>query len=148
LFLESALFESRVKIPPKHPRISFLEVTLDNIQTVEKEFGVTTRFWSTKEDFVQYARAVVALVDGTIAAICYAAAQAERRLEIDVFTIPALRGHGIAHTTVIEFVKRSLNDGLTPLWDCFTNNVGSVALCTSVGFVPEGKPYPFFTIER
>jgi RimJ/RimL family protein N-acetyltransferase len=146
--LDRALFERKIKAQIKNNSLSFLEVSSNNIEVIEKHFGVTTRFWSNSEDFIKYGRSVVALLNGSVAAICYAAAEVKSNLEIDVFTLPVFRGKGIAHATVIEFLNRSLRDGFEPLWDCFTNNVSSLALCNSVGFIPEGKPYPFFTIEK
>lgn len=146
--LDRVLFERSCTEVVNQTAVTFMELSLENIHLVENEFGVTTRFWRTSADFVQHARAVVALIDGKIAAICYAAAQFEESLEIDVFTLSEFRGRGIGLITVTEFIKRSLDDGLEPLWDCFTNNAGSMALSNSLGFIAKGAPYPFFTIER
>ena len=146
--LNRELFEVRFAQEGTPQALTFLDINLSNVHVVEKQFGVTSRFWPTPKDFVERARSVVALLNGNIAAICYAAAHVKQFLEIDVCTLPEFRRKGVAHATVSEFVKRSLHHKLEPLWDCFTNNAGSVALCNSLGFVAKGNAYPFFTIER
>jgi GNAT superfamily N-acetyltransferase len=130
-----------------HDRESIL-VDDGNVAEIDRLFGIVGRFWRSRDEFVRKANAVVTLHRGTIAAICYAAAEADRRVEIDVFTLPEHRAHGVGRYTVRRFVERCLNRSLQPLWDCFTNNVGSMQLCRSAGFTAERPPYPFFTINQ
>lgn len=119
-----------------------------HVDMIEDAFGVVGRFWRTRDDFVRYSNAVLALVEGQAAALCYAAAVAGGRAEIDVLTLPAYRHLGLAKTVVRLFSQRCLKQNVLPLWDCFTNNIASMALCQSAGFVPLGAPYSFFTISR
>jgi hypothetical protein len=37
---------------------------------------------------------------------------------------------------------------VAPVWDCFANNLGSMHLARSAGFVAAAPPYPFFTITK
>lgn len=120
----------------------------DHVDLIEQAFGVVGRFWRNPVDFADRSNAVLALVDGHPAAICYAAAVVGGKAEIDVLTLPAYRHLGLAKAVVRLFNKRCLAKNVLPLWDCFTNNDASMALCQSVGFVPLGDPYPFFTINR
>ena len=115
---------------------------------IEEAFGVVGRFWRTPDDFVRHSNAVMALVDGQAAALCYAAAVAGGRAEIDVLTLPAYRHLGLAKAVVRLFNQRCMAQNVLPLWDCFTNNTASMALCRSAGFAPQGDPYPFFTFNR
>lgn len=119
-----------------------------HVASIEEAFQVVGRFWRTPDDFAKHAQAVLALVDGLPAALCYAAAVADGKAEIDVLTLPAHRHLGLARSVVRAFNQRCLAQSLLPLWDCFTNNTASMALCQSTGFVPLGEPYPFFTINR
>jgi RimJ/RimL family protein N-acetyltransferase len=82
------------------------------------------------------------------ASICYSAAEADHRVEIDVLTLPEYRNRGLARHAVMTFVERCFSFSLHPLWDCFTNNAGSMRLCQAVGFTAVKAPYPFFTINR
>lgn len=124
------------------------QVNADHVDLIEQAFGVVGRFWRNPVDFVGRSNAVLALMDGQPAAICYAAAVAGGKAEIDVSTLPTYRRLGLARAVVRRFNQRCLAQNVLPLWDCFTNNSASMALCQSNGFVPLGDPYPFFTISR
>ncbi len=119
-----------------------------HVDLIEEAFGVVGRFWRTAGDFAQQSNAVLALVEGQPAALCYAAAVAGGKAEIDVLTLPAFRHLGLAKAVVRLFNQRCGAQNVLPLWDCFTNNTASMALCQSSGFVALGDPYPFFTINR
>ena len=119
-----------------------------NVAAIEQAFGVTCRFWRSARDFVRGAHAVVVMHRGQPTSICYAAAQADRQVEIDVLTRPEHQRLGFAGLAASSFVRRCLERGLEPLWDCFANNTESVQLCQSIGFVPTSPAYPFFTINR
>ncbi|CEG58353.1 GNAT family N-acetyltransferase [Legionella fallonii] len=129
-------------------KISFSEVNQTNISIIESQFGLVSRFWRNGTDFIQKSNAVVILYEGEVASICYAAAQANNCSEIDVFTLPNYRSLGLANKVVLYFITHCFELGLTPLWDCFTNNLGSMMLCKSVGFNALNTPYPFFTINK
>lgn len=119
-----------------------------SFEAMEAAFGVALRFWRSAADFIAQSRAVAVLADGRPAAICYAAAVSRGRAEIDVMTLPAFRQQGAARFAVLQFAARCRPEGIAPLWDCFTNNTGSVQLASSTGFVPAAPPYPFFTIAK
>lgn len=128
--------------------VNLVPADASHVDLIEQAFGVVGRFWRTSEEFVNHSNAVLALVEGQAAALCYAAAIAGDRAEIDVQTLPAYRHLGLAKAAVRVFNQRCLAQNVMPLWDCFTNNTASMALSQSVGFVPLGEPYPFFTINR
>ncbi len=132
--------------PEKNVHLCGIDAT--NISLVDNKFGVVRRFWRGPSDFIQSSNAVVVFYEGEPASICYSAAEADHRVEIDVLTLPAYRKLGLARVAVVAFVNRCLGLTLRPLWDCFTNNPGSMNLCKSVGFVASKAPYPFFTINR
>lgn len=123
-------------------------VDAQNVAEMDHSFGVVERFWRGRKDFIHQSNAIVALYEGKPAAICYAAALADRRAEIDVLTLPEFRQLGAGKLAVMHFVGRCIEQSLHPLWDCFSNNAGSVQLCQSVGFSARGEPYPFFTVNK
>lgn len=123
-------------------------VDANNISLIDSKFGVAGRFWRSPEDFIQRSNAVVVFHEGEPASICYSAAEADHCVEIDVLTLPEYRNLGLAKLAVIDFVDRCFRLSLRPLWDCFTNNSGSMMLCKSVGFTAPRAPYPFFTINK
>lgn len=140
--------EGALPAPRQKGDLDVVEVDAGNFRTMEQAFGVASRFWRGPAEFLAGAHAVVVRVDGKPAAICYAAGVCDARAEIDVLTLPAYRQRGAARFAVAHFVQRCFRQGIAPLWDCFTNNQGSVQLCLSVGFIPAGPAYPFFTIGK
>lgn len=133
---------------PQPKGVALVQAGSSQVDLIENAFGVVSRFWRTSGDFADRSNAVLALLDGQPAALCYAAAVADGKAEIDVLTLPAYRHLGLAKAVVRLFNQRCLAQNVLPLWDCFTNNTASMALCQSAGFVPLGSPYPFFTINR
>ena len=125
-----------------------VEVDDSNVAAIEQVFGVTCRFWRSALDFVRGAQAIVVMHRGEPASLCYAAAEADGQVEIDVLTRPQHQRLGLGKLVVARFVRRCIERGLEPVWDCFANNTASVRLCRSVGFTPKAGPYPFFTIGR
>lgn len=128
--------------------ISIREVDSNNISHVNNKFDVVGRFWRNKSDFVQKSKASIVYYKGDAASICYSAATANNCVEIDVFTLPEYRRLGLAKLGVVNFVNRCFTLSLSPFWDCFTNNTGSMKLCTSVGFIVQQEPYPFYTFNK
>lgn len=133
---------------PQPKGVALVQAGSCEVDLIESAFGVVSRFWRTPGDFADRSNAVLALWDGQPAALCYAAAVADGKAEIDVLTLPAYRHLGLAKAVVRLFNQRCLAQNVLPVWDCFTNNTASMALCQSAGFVPLGDPYPFFTINR
>lgn len=128
--------------------LSLRNVDESNISLMDNKFGLVRRFWRSPSDFIQRSNAVVVFYEGEPASICYSSAEADHRIEIDVLTLQEFRRMGLARLAVINFVNRCFNLSLRPLWDCFTNNPGSMMLCKSVGFIASQPPYPFFTINK
>ncbi len=136
------------KVQPLDEKISFGMVDKDNVSTVDKKFNLVTRFWRNGSDFILKSQAIVVKYLGEPAAICYSAAQANHCMEIDVLTSPEYRHLGLGKQAVNRFIHRCFELKLSPLWDCFTNNLGSMNLCKSVGFTALNEPYLFFTINK
>jgi hypothetical protein len=120
----------------------------NNISLINNKFGVVRRFWRSSADFIRRSNAVVVFCAGKPASICYSAAEAKQSVEIDVFTLVEYRNLGLGNLAVTTFVNRCFDLSLRPLWDCFTNNAGSMMLCKSIGFMASNAPYPFFTINK
>lgn len=140
--------QRRAADPASASGVSTGVVDAGNIAAVDQAFGVVSRFWRNTADFIENSQAVVVFRDGLPASICYAAAVANRCAEIDVLTLPEHRAQGLGRLSVMEFIGRCLDSSISPLWDCFTNNEGSMMLCKSAGFATFAPPYPFFTINK
>ena len=122
--------------------------TLENMKDIEKCFSVTTRFWSNEEDFLRFANAMVLFENDKPASICYAAAVSNNFAEIDIMTLAEYQHQGYAKAVAISFMQACHDKKISPLWDCFTNNAGSMHLCKSLGFQAKSEPYQFLTINK
>ena len=120
---------------------------LTDLPLLSEELINTTRFWRTEKDFCENSHAVIACRGLQPVAICYSAATAENRAEIDVCTLTNFRRLGLGKAVVSAFVQNCSQIGVIPLWDCFTNNFGSMALAQACGFKPKGSSYSLYTIS-
>lgn len=133
---------------PLADTIHFSRVSSTNLEAIEQQFNIVSRFWRNPADFIKGSNASVVYYNQEIASICYAAAQANGYAEIDVLTLPQYRNLGLAKHAVFGFINNCIELSLLPLWDCFINNSGSMMLCKSVGFTAPGGAYLFFTINK
>ncbi|MAL78750.1 MAG: hypothetical protein CMN55_06490 [Sneathiella sp.] len=124
------------------------KLTKDDLDDIENTFHVVTRFWRNPDDFLEKANPYLITYQNKFASLCYSAATADGYAEIDVVTLPEYRKLGLARHAVTGFIENCHEAGICPLWDCFTNNEGSVALAAAVGFMPRNPPYNFFTINK
>ena len=119
---------------------------LSDLPLLSEELISATRFWRTEKDFCENSHAVIACLGLQPVAICYSAATVKNRAEIDVCTLTKFRRLGLGKAVVTAFVQNCSQIGVIPLWDCFTNNLGSMALAKACGFKPRGAPYSLYTI--
>lgn len=104
-------------------------------------------FWPTAGALVDTALGVAIVTDdGTVAGVCYPAAIADGKAEVDIAIQAPLRGKGLGRYLVWEFVQRCRQQGTTAVWDCFTENQQSLGLARSQGFV-EAYGYDFYSFN-
>ncbi|CAN5569183.1 hypothetical protein BH10BDE1_BH10BDE1_35260 [soil metagenome] len=145
----------RFRLDPHHifedfrfsPELEIAPASLSNIDAIDSKFGVVKRFWRNSDDFIEQAHAVVLSSHDELVAICYSAANSKGTTEIDVVTDERFRKRGFGKVVVSAYIKGCRAASLEPGWDCFTNNLGSMRLCESVGFKPFGSAYRFYTIN-
>ncbi|MFZ6009566.1 MAG: GNAT family N-acetyltransferase, partial [Bacteroidota bacterium] len=117
------------------------EVTKDNFESLAIfDLDLAHKFWSSSDEFVACAHAVyLSDANSKPASLCYAAAIADGRAEIDVITREVFRGKGLAKACVSLFAKRCLTAGITPNWDCFIDNHPSLNVALALGFAMKKK---------
>lgn len=109
------------------------------------ELDLEERFWSTGEEFIRQGNAVVALKKANPVSICYSAANANQKAEVDIYTLPEFQGLGIGKVVGSHFIARCILNGLIPNWDCFDENIGSLKLAMGLGFEPVHR-YDFLSV--
>lgn len=104
------------------------------------------RFWSSEEDLLKNGYGICCITAaGTPVALCYSACVAGGVAEIDVFTLPEHRGKGLAEAASQAFVNASLERGIVPGWDCFTENTASLRIPQRLGFT-HTRQYTFLSL--
>lgn len=119
----------------------------ENFETLEV-FGLdlSKRFWTSKQDFLSNSCALVAFdARNNPVSICYSAATALGKAEVDVLTLESNQGKGLGKLVTIHFIDRCLKKNIVPNWDCFEYNLGSINLALTIGFT-EVKRYPFLSV--
>ena len=106
------------------------------------------RNWSSQDTFDTNSFGYFASSRGVPVAACYSCARMNKIQEIDVFTIPAHQGKGLARALSTKFILACRKKKFFPSWDCFTNNTASMKLNKTLGFLPVDDPYRFFTYSR
>ena len=131
-------------------RLSILPITEKNIKEVNSEFRIDlfNRFWHSKTTFLDSGLGFVLLYDGKLASLCYSAAIWNNTAEIDVITLEQFRKLNLAKIVCSHFITECLSKGITPSWDCFTNNLGSMNLAKSLGFKQILPDYSLYTFSK
>ncbi len=123
-------------------------VSMHNFEKVYSTFSTLFRFWKDKEDFLLNSRALACFYNNDVVSLCYASSVACGIVDINIMTNENYRKQGFAKTAVVSFIRNCYNDGLEVIWDCYYENVGSMALNKSLGFTPKYEPYAFVEISK
>jgi hypothetical protein len=124
-------------------------VSAENFETLEV-FGLhlSSRFWSSSQDFVSNSSAMVAFDSkNKPVSICYSAATALGKAEVDVLTLDTNQGKGLGKLVTSHFINCCLKQNIVPNWDCFEDNVSSLKTAISLDFKQKRK-YIFLSLYR
>lgn len=106
-------------------------------------------FWPDAAAFLAHGGGLVAerVADGAAGAIAFTSYRTGGDLEIGIETAPAFRGRGLGAHVAGAFVDVVRVAGLTPVWSCREDNVASVRVAASAGFVPTAR-LPYYHLRR
>lgn len=109
--------------------------------------SIGTRFWRSLDDFFQYGVGVCMVDDQErVGAAAYSACVADGLSETDIAVAEGLRGQGLGYAAASALMAECMRRSLTPTWDCFEANTGSVRLAQKLGFTPV-QIYPLCSFE-
>lgn len=125
------------------------KVTNNNFESLSVfNLDLESKFWNSKEEFIKHALGVVVSnKEDMPVSLCYAAAVADQRAEIDVVTLDNYRGKGLAKTVVNSFINSCMANNLLPNWDCFVDNISSISTAKSFNFGIKNN-YKFISIFK
>ncbi len=99
-------------------------------------------FWKSFAALVDHGGGACAMKEDEIGAMAFASTRFDDWLEIGIETRAAYRGQGLARAVAVAMVEKCLANRLTPVWACRKENIGSLHLAQSLGFVI-AKELPF-----
>lgn len=106
---------------------------------------VPNRFWPDAAAFLSHGGGWVVEVAGTPAAIAFCSFRGDDDVEIGIETLAEFRRRGLATVAAAAMIADLVERGLTPVWSCRADNVGSVRLAEALGFVPSRR-LPYFQL--
>lgn len=116
-------------------------------RATEADFGwagavVPSGFWPDAASFLAHGGGTVVERDGRTGAMAFASYRTGDDLELGIETDPAFRRRGLAAAAAAAMLADVLAAGLTPVWSCREDNVGSSRLAERLGFVRSARaPY-------
>ncbi|QZN85344.1 GNAT family N-acetyltransferase [Cellulomonas sp. C5510] len=103
---------------------------------------VPSGFWPDAASFLAHGGGTVVERDGRVGAIAFTSYRTGDDLELGIETDPAFRRQGLASAAAAAMLADVLDAGLTPVWSCREDNVGSARLAQRLGFTPSSRtPY-------
>lgn len=82
-----------------------------------------------------------------ILSYCTAVAVGGGEAEVDIFTVEASRGRGLAGLTACAFIEECIARGLRPAWACWPYREGSYKLAIKLGFEQRPDAPAFYWTE-
>jgi RimJ/RimL family protein N-acetyltransferase len=127
----------RATVPPGRTLVRVDEGWLArrDLANVEQVVGWVDSFWHSHADFVQHSFGYCLLEGDAIASWCLGVFVSGQQVELGLATVPESRGQGYATAVAARCVAHCAEEGLTPHWHCWDDNVASWRIAEKVGFV-------------
>jgi hypothetical protein len=90
--------------------------------------------WISMTDFLRAGFGFCAHDTGTIVCWCTAEYVSDGQCGIGIETVAARRGSGLATLTASAFAEHCAARAIVPYWDCWSDNLASVAVAEKLGF--------------
>ncbi len=97
---------------------------------------VPKNFWQNANDFVNQGKGFSLYDNENFVAASYSATVDKGTLEVGIETKAECRGKGYAFIVCQAIIEYCLEQGITPVWACRLENIGSYNLAQKLGFEP------------
>lgn len=129
-------------------KFGFKTINENNFNSLDIfELDLPNRYWNSKNDFLQHGYGILAYdkEHDKPVSLCYSSCVSNDIAEIDVATLQAYRGLGLAKAVTERFIQHSIDKAIIPNWDCFEENTPSLKTAQSLGF-EKIKEYWFLSV--
>lgn len=121
-------------------------IDADLIKQSEQIAGALELLWCSTSAFLSKGLGFCLLDGEQILSMCFSPFVGGSLREIGVDTQPDYRRRGYATLTAAAFISQCLQNGLTPVWECWADNAPSLNLAEKLGFEAVAA-YPVYFIE-
>lgn len=105
-----------------------------DLPNMEHLIGWVDSFWHTRQDFLRASLGAFMLHDGIVASWCLGVFASGKHVELGLATVPEYRKQGYATAAAARCLAFCDQNGLTPHWHCWEDNVASWRIAQKVGF--------------
>lgn len=115
---------------------------------MSEEFGIGyyEKYWGGVHNFLHNGFGFCLEQDGLLVSECTAIFANPYAAEIDIVTDEHYRGKGLGFIVAHAFIRRCLQMGITPHWDCNIDNFASCRMAERLGF-EQPIPYTIFALK-
>lgn len=117
-----------------------------DVANMEHLVGWIDSFWHSHAQFLRYSFGFFLLDGDTVASWCLGVFASGQQVELAVATVPEFRGQGYATAVATRSVAFCAEQGLTPHWHCWDDNVASWRVAERIGFV-HPTPYKVYYVD-
>lgn len=117
-----------------------------DVPHIDQVAGWVDSFWRSHADFVAHSFGFTLLDQGAAASWCLGVFVSGAQVELAVATVPAWRGRGYATAVAARAVAFCAEQGLTPHWHCWDDNIASWRIAEKIGFV-HPSPYTVYYVD-
>jgi len=103
--------------------------------------------WPSVHGFLKNGCGAAVLRGGEVVSACLSPFATREKMEISANTTEGYQRRGLGRLAAAAFVRRCLERGKTPTWECFWDNAASTALAQSLGYTLK-RDYPIFYWEE
>lgn len=133
----------RLPVPPVPPGYSLHPITTELARAILDGSGTDgygidpwfIRICGGAEQYATHRLGFALLYGDLIASICGFCALANGEAELEVGTVPAHRGKGLATVTSLAFMEQCHRMGYNPVYTCTSTNLPSRAVARKLGYV-------------
>jgi len=97
---------------------------------------IPKNFWNSEDDFLDNGFSLSLLYKGELASMAFSSFWFDNQFELGIETQEKFRGKGLAEIVCSSLIDYCLDNGLTPVWACRLENIGSYKLALKLGFEP------------
>lgn len=91
-------------------------------------------YWGSKETFLKRGFGFCIVQGQKVVAECISIFRGDDFAEIDIATHPDHQRKGLAGLVATSFIEHCIQNGITPCWDCNSDNISSQNLAGKLGF--------------